>query len=169
MKDFKRFACRVEILKMAFNFCPESNGRFSDSPFPVKSATLRRSNHSISHCHDPDLSEGTWNMCISSIVCTDVTFSSQFEPRHIAVTCNFVTAVKWGDSGLQTYDQPLAMFLLEPGNKSIAIDKTWFRINNPSGSDLQLKLIDPQAEYNRGQAVHPQGKFSFFVLFQRVK
>ena len=152
---------------MAFNFCPESNGRLPVSPFPVKSVILQRSNYCIAHCHDPDLSEGTWNMCISSIVCSDVILSSQYDPRHIAVTCNFVTAVKWGDSGLQTYDQPLAMFLLEPGNKSIAFDKTWFRINNPSNW-LQLKLINTQAEPNRGE-VYPGGKFSFFVLFQRVK
>ena len=142
----------------------------STETFPVKSLVIKSANFDITPCYVTDFSEGVWNMCISSIICTDVKLQHSSMPKHVAVTCNFVTAEKclFRDSGPHTYDQPLAVFLMERGHASIEFDRTWFRVNKPSDC-LRLKLIDTQAEPMHYDEIRPDGKFTIFVLFQRVK
>ena len=139
--------------------------------FPLKSLALKSVNYDISPCYvTSDFSEGTWNMCISDIICSGVKMANTTLPKHIAVTCNFVTAEKCLFNGrdTHTYQQPLAMFMLERGHTSLSFDKTWFRVNAPSDCH-RLKFIDTQIEPLYDDEIRLDGKVTVLVLFQRVK
>ena len=142
-----------------------------DTHFPIKSLIINSSNKEIKPCYDDDFKEGVWYMCISSIIASDLKMGFE-TPKHIAVTSNFVTGVRhlYHGSGPHSYDQPLAMFLLDLDQTTLhqSYDKTWFRVNNRPDC-LRLSLLDAHLDPMSSGQIAPHGNFSFLVLFQRVK
>ena len=142
-----------------------------ETNFPIKSLIVNSSEYEIKACYDDAFKEGVWNMCISSIIGSELKMGYS-TAKHMAVTCNFVTGVRplYQGSGPHDYNQPLAMFMVESNQKNIhqSFEKTWFRVNKPSDC-LRLNLIDAQTDLMRNGSTCPHGFYSFHVLFQRVK
>jgi hypothetical protein len=107
-----------------------------------------------------EFSQGLWNISIPSI-------SFSCHERNVKelcqVSCNFVKAQRWSQNNeIESYEEPLGMFLLETGSKTIYLDKIWFKLNSDS-NELYLHVTNTNEI-----ALNIDCFISVLVLFQKI-
>jgi hypothetical protein len=107
-----------------------------------------------------EFSQGLWNISIPSI-------SFSCHERNVKevcqITCNFVKSQRWSKNNeIESYEQPLGMFLLETASKTIYLDKIWFKLHTDT-NELHIRISNMNEDL-----LNLDCFVSVLVLFQKI-
>jgi hypothetical protein len=107
-----------------------------------------------------EFSQGLWNIAIPSLsfVCNErnVKEVCQF-------SCNLVKSQRWNKRNeIESYQQPLGMFLLQTSTKTVSFETNWFKLNT-SDNEMVISITNANED-----ALNIDCYVSVLVFFQKV-